>query len=427
MTAVHTATAVAEPDRRPHRPTVQPTCPVVHDAAPVPQGPAATAPTPDVLVEAQEFLEMFSAETGTPIAQRMAQVRSQIEASGTWWQTEQELAFGARVAWRQSIRCVGRLRWRSMVVRDRRHVTTAAGVFDELAAHLRFAANGGRIRSAITVFAPDTPIGPVVKIHNDQLVRYAGYQQSDGQVLGDPRYVGFTDRLRALGWEPPTPPSRFDVLPWIVQTATEAPTLREVPADLVLEVPLFHPTHSWVAELGLRWHAVPAISNMRLRIGGVSYSAAPFSGFYLTAEIATRNLADADRYHQLPVIAHLLGLNVDKDPYWRDKALLVLNEAVSASFAQAEVTITDHHSESRNFSLFAEREEAAGRPPYGDWSWINGLGPMTPQDPSWGRYYAPGEPNPNFWLDPGAAAITRGEGLPETLAARPRLAAGEMK
>lgn len=298
-----------------------------------------------------------------------------------------------------------------MVVRDRRHVTRSADVFRELCAHLRAATNNGRIRSTITVFAPDAPTGPRVRVVNDQLVRYAGYRHGDGQVLGDPRYVGFTDLVTSLGWRRPEPPSRFDVLPWLVETATEGRILYEVPPAEVLEVPLHHPTFPWFAGLGLRWHALPAISHMRLRIGGVDYSAAPFNGFYMAAEIATRNLADPDRYNQLPVIADMLGLDVEKDPYWRDKAVLVLNEAVSASFAAHEVTISDHHRESRNLRLFAEREEAAGRPAYGDWSWINGVGPMTPQDPSWGRYYAPGEPNPNFWLDPAAAAASRGEAV----------------
>ena len=46
----------------------------------------------------------------------------------------------------------------------------------------------------------------------------------------------------------------------------------------------------------LRWHAVPAISNMPLRIGGVTYPAAPFNGWYLGTEIGARNLIDIDRY-----------------------------------------------------------------------------------------------------------------------------------
>ncbi|MEU7802759.1 nitric oxide synthase oxygenase [Micromonospora arborensis] len=426
MMTFHSAAALADPDQQSGaaRPA---TCPVRHGA---PTTPAAVTPPPappDVLTEARQFLEMFGAETSTPVGDRWRQVRAEIEEKNTWWQTNEELTFGARVAWRQSIRCIGRLRWRSMVVRDRRHVRRSADVCQELTAHLRAATNSGRIRSTITILAPDTSEGPTVKIHNDQLVRYAAHRQPDGQVLGDPRYVGFTELVTALGWKPPSPPSRFDVLPWLVETATESPTLYDVPAAEVLEVPLHHPDHLWFTDLALRWHAVPAISNMRLRIGGVDYSAAPFNGFYMAAEISTRNLADPDRYDQLPVIAHLLGLNTDRDPYWRDKALLVLNEAVSASFAASKITISDHHAESRNLTLFAEREEAAGRPAYGDWSWINGLGPMTPQDPSWGRYYASGEPNPNFWLDPESAAASRGEAPAGTLRQRHRGVAGKTR
>ena len=77
----------------------------------------------------------------------------------------------------------------------------------------------------------------------------------------------------------------------------------------MLEVPLAHPDLPWFAELGLRWHAVPAISNMRLSIGGVDYPLAPFSGWYMGTEIGARNFADADRYNQIPVIAQRMGLD----------------------------------------------------------------------------------------------------------------------
>jgi nitric-oxide synthase len=377
---------------------------------PVDRGVARASSATDVLAEAWAFLELYCAETGrVGLATRWAQVRSEIEATGTWRQTTDELTFGARVAWRQSVRCIGRLRWPSLVVRDLRHVTRAADVYRELSNHLGVATNGGRIRSTISIFPADTVVGPRVRIWNDQLIRYAGWRTDRGSVVGDPRYVPFTDLVTALGWPGPRLRGRFDILPWVIETAEDEPGLFAVPESVPLEVPLRHPSYPWFADLQLRWHALPVISNMRLRIGGVNYSAAPFSGFYLSAEIATRNLADADRYNQLPLIAARLGLDPAADRLWRDKALLTLNEAVLSSFTADKVTIVDHHSESRNFRLFAEKEEAAGRAPYGDWAWLNGLGPMTPQDPSWGRRYAEGEPNPNFWLDDDAAAVSRGE------------------
>jgi hypothetical protein len=48
------------------------------------------------------------------------------------------------------------------------------------------------------------------------------------------------------------------------------PELFAVPPDAVLEVPLVHPDPAWFADLRLRWHAVPAVSNMPLRVGGIT-------------------------------------------------------------------------------------------------------------------------------------------------------------
>ena len=35
-------------------------------------------------------------------------------------------------------------------------------------------------------------------------------------------------------------------------------------------------------ELGLRWYAVPAVSNIMLDCGGLQFTACPFNGWYLT-------------------------------------------------------------------------------------------------------------------------------------------------
>ena len=50
----------------------------------------------------------------------------EIDLTGTYWHTTEELAFGARVAWRNNARCIGRLYWRSLQVRDLRDVSDAA-------------------------------------------------------------------------------------------------------------------------------------------------------------------------------------------------------------------------------------------------------------------------------------------------------------
>ena len=81
-----------------------------------------------------------------------------------------------------------------------------------------------------------------------------------------------------------------------METAHEGAALLRVPDDVLFEVRLTHPDLAWFAELGLRWHAVPVISNMRLIIGGVNYPAAPFNSWYVGTEIGTRSLADEAAY-----------------------------------------------------------------------------------------------------------------------------------
>lgn len=61
------------------------------------------------------------------------------------------------------------------------------------------------------------------------------------------------------------------------------------------------PRLEWFAALGLRWYALPAVSNMLLEIGGLEFPAAPFSGWYMSTEIGTRNLCDPHRYNILEV------------------------------------------------------------------------------------------------------------------------------
>jgi nitric-oxide synthase, bacterial len=372
----------------------------------------------DLLLRAWDFLEVCHREIPDKLGSlrhRWEQVRREVAETGTYRHTRAELVFGARVAWRNSVRCVGRVRWSTLVVRDARRVTSARHVYRELMRHMRFATNGGRIRSTITVFAPDDWLGPQVRIWNEQLVRYAGWRGPGGQVIGDPRYVGFSDLAVRRGWRPPQPPGRWDVLPWIIETADEEPEAFGVPRRAVLEVPLSHPEYGWFADLDLRWHAVPVISNMRLHIGGIDYSASPFNGFYLGDEIASRNLSDADRYDQVAAVARGMGLNLGSDrTLWRDRAVIEINRAVLHSFDTAGVTMTDHHSEARHFMRFAAREEEAGRCPYADWSWINSH-PVPPQTPTFHRRWRGVELQPNFWLDDAARARASGEEAGPTL------------
>jgi nitric-oxide synthase len=359
-----------------------------------------------LLVSAERFLTMFYAENhgGAP-DRRLMQVRREIDASGTYWHTPAELEFGAQVAWRNSARCIGRLYWRSLQVRDRRALTAAPDIAAESITHLREATNGGRIRPMITVFAPDRPGQPGPRILSSQLIRYAGYQLADGTVIGDPANVDLTRLSRHLGWPGGQPPGRFDVLPLLVQEAGGAVTSHSLPADAVLEVEIKHPEFGWFADLGLRWHAVPVISDMYLDIGGVCYPAVPFNGWYMGTEIGSRNFGDAGRYNQLPVIGKRMGLATASDrTLWKDKAITELNIAVLHSYSAAGVTITDHHTESDRFLRHVEREERHGRACPADWTWI--VPPAASSaTPVFHRYYQNFDQTPNFYRHPVPAVL----------------------
>ncbi|EQD88181.1 nitric-oxide synthase [Saccharopolyspora erythraea NRRL 2338] len=363
----------------------------------------AGAPPVDV-AEAEDFLRLFHAENrdSGSLQYRIDRMRYEVETVGTYRHTEAELAFGARVAWRNSARCIGRLYWKSLKVRDLRDVHTVADIAGHCVQHLRQATNGGKIRPVISIFPPDTPSRPAPRIWNEQLIRYAGYERRDGSVLGDPRYRGFTAAVRSFGWHPPREPGAFDVLPLVVETAEEGAHMFALPRDAISEVPLRHPDLRWFGALGLRWHAVPVISNMRLSIGGVSYPAAPFNGWYMGTEIGARNLADPGRYDLLPVVAERLGLDTSRpDALWKDRALVELTRAVQHSFHEAGVTITDHHTESERFLTHVRREEAAGRKCPADWSWI--VPPMSGgQTPVFHRYYDTEPQLPDFFTDEDA-------------------------
>lgn len=369
--------------------------------------------------EAEEFLRLCYAENARlgPVEPRLAIVRAQIAATGSYVHTPEELGYGAKVAWRNASRCIGRLYWRSLVVLDRRRARTADDIYALLVRHLEIAGSvaadrpAGAIRPVISVFAPATPGQPYARVWNDQLIRYAGYRTEDGASIGDPRQERFTAAMQAYGWRGKN--EAFDVLPLVIETPTEGVRLYELPERAILEVPLSHPEFDWFAELGLRWHAVPAIANMRLSIGGVNYPLAPFNGWYLGAEIGARNLADEQRYNLLPVIARRIGLDTSREStLWRDRALVEINRAVLHSFERAGVKMADHHTEAARFMTHLRREERAGRQVPADWSWI--VPPLSGSTtPVFHRYFHEADQRPAFYLDEEARALGEtGEGCP---------------
>ena len=326
--------------------------------------------TPSLFEQAHEFLQQYYSESNlSGLEKRLDQVQVEILRTGSYRLTEKELSFGAKLAWRNSNRCMGRLFWKTLKVRDRRSLSSAAEVFADVLAHLKSATQGGKIRSTLSVYATADEGGLGFRILNKQLIRFAGYTLPNGEILGDPDSVSFTNYCISLGWEGKK--TAFDLLPLVIQHEGELAQWFAIPEEQVLRVNLVHPDYSWFQELNLQWYAVPVISDMRLEIGGISFPCAPFNGWYMLTEIAARNLGDEQRYNLLPVLAKKLNLDTRQvKTLWKDKAMLVLQEAVLHSFQAQGVTLVDHHTASEQFLEFCKQEEAKGRSVQADWAWI---------------------------------------------------------
>ncbi|RKN77129.1 nitric oxide synthase oxygenase [Paenibacillus ginsengarvi] len=331
----------------------------------------------ELLDEARQFIAACYGELGIgseETERRQLEVMREIADRGTYTHTQEELRHGARMAWRNSNRCIGRLFWETLQVRDARNAETEEQIAEALLGHIEEATNGGKIRPVITVFRPAVDPALAVHIKNYQLVRYAGYETDSG-VIGDPDSIALTRTCIELGWRGNGGP--FDVLPLVIQIGEREPRLFPIPQDIVLEVPLTHPELPAFEELRLKWYAVPIVSNMRMEIGGISYTAAPFNGWYMGTEIGARNLADEQRYDMLPRLAELMGLDTSRESsLWRDKALVELNVAVLHSYKSHGVSIVDHHTAARQFAQFGEKEARCGRDLTGDWTWL--IPPVSP-------------------------------------------------
>ncbi|WP_456277268.1 nitric oxide synthase oxygenase [Bacillus sp. AK128] len=328
----------------------------------------------ELFQEAKDFITICYTELGreSEISDRLREVELQINEFGYYVHRYEELAHGAKLAWRNSNRCIGRFFWQTLDVVDARQSQTEEEIFKALLFHIKTATNNGKIRPMITVFKPN--LNGQIRIWNHQLVRYAGYETEDG-VLGDPASIPFTKVCESLGWKGNY--TNFDVLPLVIQINDEAPKWCEIPDETILEVPIHHPEYPAFEDLQIKWYAVPIISDMKLEIGGIEYMAAPFNGWYMETEIGARNLADSFRYNLLPKVASIIGLDTSRNStLWKDRALVELNIAVIESFKSAGVSIVDHHTAAAQFKRFEENEDKAGREVTGDWTWL--IPPVSP-------------------------------------------------
>ncbi|KAJ0180349.1 hypothetical protein K1T71_003753 [Dendrolimus kikuchii] len=300
---------------------------------------------------------------------RLEEVRKNLKEKGTYQLKTSELVFGAKLAWRNATRCIGRIQWKKLQIFDCREVTTASGMFEALCNHIKYATNKGNIRSAITIFPQRTDGKHDYRIWNNQLISYAGYLQPDGTIIGDRSRIELTEVCLKLGWKPERTP--WDVLPLVLSADGKDPEFFELPREIIMEVQLEHPNYEWFKDLGLKWYALPAVSNMRFDCGGLEFTGTAFNGWYMGTEIGCRNLCDSNRRNIIENVAKEMGLDTNSFvSLWKDKALVEVNIAVLHSFHRDNVSIVDHHSASEQFIKHLDNENKSRGGCPSDWIWI---------------------------------------------------------
>ena len=293
----------------------------------------------------------------------MQDVVAEIAETGTYVHTAEELTVGARLAWRHNTRCIGKLYWRGLTVRDLRDVTDAEGIAEGCLDHGEFVFNKGRIKPTITIFAPTRPASPPRRCGNSQLISYAGHRQAGRDDRRRPDTVAITELAKSHGWAPAKEgpvrhPAddrrdrrRRDQRPRRAARAGARGRDRAPDASRGL------------AELGLRWWGFPSISDNVLSIGGINYPCAPFTGWYLAPEISARDFTDTYRYNLLPEIAEALGIDTsDVRSLWKDRAVIELTTAVLHSYDKAGIRMDDHHTAAQKFHKWTQSRRTRAAP-----------------------------------------------------------------
>jgi len=325
--------------------------------------------------QARDFIDGYYASIKRVDTQahksRLKDIEEQIKSTDTYYLKETELIYGAKLAWRNAPRCIGRIQWSKLQVFDARFTRNAAEMFEAICNHIKYATNKGSLRSAITIFPQRVKsIKNDWRIWNSQLIGYAGYRDKEtGKIRGDPINADLTEICQRLGWQGKG--GEFDILPLVLSANGGPPEMFPLPEELVLRVKLKHPKFDWFQELGLEWYALPAVSSMMLDVGGLQFTACPFSGWYMVTEIGTRDLADTNRYNKLELVAQRMGLNTRTNmSLWKDLAANELNLAVLDSFQRAGVTIVDHHTASETFMTHLANEQRLRGGCPADWVWL---------------------------------------------------------
>lgn len=140
---------------------------------------------------AKQFYEVMKTElqwSEDRFRKRMDEVEHDIKRTGAYHQTTEEIAVGARCAWRNSATCLGRESWDALIVRDSRHIGHPQKIFEDVQEHMRIATDSRDIQPVMTIYRPKQPDEAIgARFWSASLGGYAAYTDEESDMLiGDP-------------------------------------------------------------------------------------------------------------------------------------------------------------------------------------------------------------------------------------------------
>ena len=129
------------------------------------------------------------------MSQRWSEVESSIQQNKHFKMTIEELQHAVKYAWRNTTRCIGKIWWETLALRDCRHVKSVDELFEMICQHLKESTNNGKIKPTISVFPQRIPgESDQFRIWNSNVLMYAGYLDPNdtGSVIGNKSNIEFT-------------------------------------------------------------------------------------------------------------------------------------------------------------------------------------------------------------------------------------------
>lgn len=247
-----------------------------------------------------------------------------------------------------------RTAWKTLQIRDRRHVFSAEAIFQNIKDHFDTIMDQDILNTndnitpppcIMTVFRPQIQNEIMgIRFLSSHLFQYAGYMDKEnGIVLGDPSNVEYTNYLIETNlWSPPSTRGAYDLLPLVLKMPhIDKPFVYILPRDITKhEVVLEHARYPGVKGICLKCAPIPFVMNYSMNLGGLVYPCAPFNGCFSPAEKSS-TLLYCKKYGIRSLLGNTMGYQTE-DKIIEQSVALELEQTILNSFEKKWHNILDY-------------------------------------------------------------------------------------